>query len=62
MKEELNPGPLCIIMSLNNVIELLDWEYTDDKYTDDKQIKPIEKALIKIKYISGNKCGDDAIL
>ena len=30
MKEDFNPGPLCILMSLNNVIELSDWEYTDD--------------------------------
>ena len=30
MNEDFNHGPLCILMSLNNVIEFLDWEYTDD--------------------------------
>ena len=30
MNGDFYHGPLCILMSLNNVIEFLDWEYTDD--------------------------------
>ena len=30
MNGDFYPGPLCILMSLNNVIVFLDWEYADD--------------------------------
>ena len=46
MNEDFNPGPLCILMSLNNEIELLDWEYTDDI---ESMLKTMNKFVTKRK-------------
>ena len=53
MKEDFNPGPLCILMSLNNVIELLDWEYTDDI---ESMLNTMDKFITKKEIIKRNEC------
>ena len=53
MKEDFSPGPLCILMSLNNVIELLDWEYTDDI---ESMLNTMNKFITKKEIIKRNEC------
>ena len=49
MNEDFNHGPLCILMSLNNVIELLDWKYKND-------IESMNKFISKKEIIKRNEC------
>ena len=53
MKEDFNPGPLCILMSLNNVIEFLDWEYADDI---ESMLNTMNKFVTKKEIIKRNEC------
>ena len=60
MNGDFYPGPLSILMSLDNVIEFLDWEYTDEietmlntmnKFVTKKEIK--KEVNTEIKYFYG---------
>ena len=53
MNEDFNHGPLCIIMSLNNVIEFIDWEYTDDI---ESMSNTMNKFVNKKEIIKRNEC------
>ena len=53
MNEDFNHGPLCILMSLNNVIEFLDWEYTDDI---ESMLNTMNKFVNKKEIIKRNEC------
>ena len=53
MNGDFYPGPLCILMSLNNVIEFLDWEYTDDI---ESMLNIMNKFVNKNEIIKRNEC------
>ena len=53
MNEDFSHGPLCILMSLNNVIEFLDWEYTDDI---ESMLNIMNKFVNKKEIIKRNEC------
>ena len=53
MNEDFNHGPLCILMSLNNAIEFLDWEYTDDI---ESMLNIMNKFVNKKEIIKRNEC------
>ena len=46
-------------MSLNNIIELLDWEYTDDIKS---MLNTLNKFITKKEIIKRNECGNKIFL
>ena len=53
MNGDFYPGPLCILVSLNNVIVFLDWEYADDI---ESIINTMNKVVTKKEIIKRNEC------
>ena len=53
MKGNFYPGPLCILLSLKNVIEFLDLEYTDDI---ESMLNIMNKFVNKKEIIKRNEC------
>ena len=53
MKGVFYPGPSCILMSLYNVIEYLDWECTDGL---ESMLNTVNKFVTKKEIIKRNEC------
>ena len=53
MNGDFYHGPLCILMSLTNVIEFLDWEYADDI---ESMLNTMNKFVTKKEIIKRNEC------
>ena len=53
MNKDFNHGPLCILMSLNNVIVCLDWEYAD---AIESMLNTMNKFVTKKEIIKRNEC------
>ena len=53
LNDDYGHGPLSVLMSLNNVIEFLDWEYTDDI---ESILNTMNKFATKKEIIKRNEC------